>query len=42
MNARMRNERVIAMTVVLLGRLVSWLVGSVVKFQACTVNTVNW
>ena len=42
MNARMHNEPVIAMTVVLLGWLVGWLVGSVVKFQACTVNTVNW
>ena len=29
----MRNERVIAMTVVLLRRLVSWLLGSVVNFS---------
>ena len=32
------HERVIAIMDFSLGRLVSWLVGSVVNFRACAVN----
>ena len=32
------HERVIAIMVFSLGRLVDWLVGSVVNFRACAVN----